>query len=177
MNSIHVKASDADIAMMTQHVNQTFTMHCGVMQWAGVSKWKSQPMHCDSISNGIIQLDSHMTPCGGLSPSLRPYHTNPCRENGCASLTVDSYTKLIIQSVKSLYMSVEENCQDFSYTSPRVTEKDSGIWVDTFTLGVKCHGHAYPNPHPGTHNRLHEISCAHSSGGSMEGVHHSIGRF
>ena len=55
-------------------------------------------------------------------------------------MTVDSYTKLIVQSVMSLYMSVEEKCQDFGYTSPRVTEKDSGIWDDTFTLRVSVTG-------------------------------------
>ena len=91
-------------------------------------------------------------------------------------MTVDSYTKLIVQYVMSLYTSAEEKCQDLSYASPRVTEKDSGIWDDTF-MRAKCHGYPHPNPHPGTHDRLHENSLAHSSGGSMERVHHSIGRF
>ena len=65
-------------------------------------------------------------------------------------------------------MSVKEKCQDFSYTSPRVTDKDSGIWDDT--LGEKCHWRPHPNQHPGTHDRLHEIGflVTQQGGDNME---------
>ena len=166
-------------------VDLIFIIHCGIKHCADVSKWKYQHIHCDSISNGIIQLNPHMAPRG--EPS---HHTDPRQRNGYAHMTsLDSYTKLIrscdidtrtivrtlhlcpqllgndiqspksldmsvevilhfishplgnyIQIVKPLYMSVEKKCQDFSYASPRVTDKDSGIEDDTFTLGKQCHG-------------------------------------
>ena len=68
-------------------------------------------------------------------------------------------------------MSVKKKCKDFSYNSFRVTDEDLGIWADTFTLGVKCHGRPRPNPHPGTHDKLHVVSFTHSGCSSIEGVH------
>ena len=68
--------------MMTQLVNQTLTMHCRLMQCAGVSTWVSKPLHSGSISNGIIQLDSHMAPRGELSQPFRPHPTDPRQING-----------------------------------------------------------------------------------------------
>ena len=47
--------------------------------------------------------------------------------------------KSILKDYKNI-PSIKKKCQDFSYNSPRVTDEDSGIWADTFTLGVKCHG-------------------------------------
>ena len=45
--------------------------------------------------------------------------------------------KSILKDYKNI-LSVKKKGQDFSYASPRVTDKDSGIWDDT--LGEKCHG-------------------------------------
>ena len=49
--------------MMIQLMSQTLTMHCMLMQCAGVSTWESQPMH--------------MAPRGELSLPFRPHHTDP----------------------------------------------------------------------------------------------------
>ena len=53
--------------MMTQLMSQTLTMHCMLMQCAGVSTWESQPMH--------------MAPRGALSPPFWPHHTAPRPRN------------------------------------------------------------------------------------------------
>ena len=80
-----------------------------------------------------------------------------------------------IQFVKPLNVSKEQKCHDYSYTSPRVTVKDSGIWDDT--LGEKCHRRHRPNSDHGTYDKLHEIFLAHLDGSNTERVHPNIGIF
>ena len=79
-------AVNCDLSMKAFGADQCTQAHC-----ADVSKWKSQHIHCDSISNGIIQLNPHMAPRG--EPS---HHTDPRQRNGYAHMTsLDGYTKLI----------------------------------------------------------------------------------
>ena len=73
--------------------------------------------------------------------------------------------------------SKRKKCQDFGYISPKVTNDGLGVGDDTSTLGENCHRRPHPNQHPGTHDRLQEVSFAYFSGSSMEELHHSIGRF
>ena len=57
-------------------------------------------------------------------------------------------------------INVKKKGHEFSYTSPRVTGKDSEYcWDDTF--GEKCHWSPHPDQHPGTHDKLHEVFPTH----------------
>ena len=58
-------------------------------------------------------------------------------------------------------VSTWEKCQDFSYTSPKVTDDGSGIGDDTSTLGEKCHGRPH-TPRPTIHDKLHEVSVSYN---------------
>ena len=46
----HVVISQHILAVMTLHMNQTFTIHCGITQCAGISKREPELMHCDSVN-------------------------------------------------------------------------------------------------------------------------------
>ena len=59
-------AVNCDLSMKAFGADQCTQAHC-----ADVSKWKSQHIHCDSVSNAIIQLNTHMAPRG--DPSHHTY--------------------------------------------------------------------------------------------------------
>ena len=69
--------------MVTQLMSQTLTMHCMLIQCAGVSTWESQPMQT--------------APREELSPPFQLHHTDPRPRNGYdAHLTQkDNYTMSI----------------------------------------------------------------------------------
>ena len=90
---------DTNTNVMTQlsYVSR-WKLH-GSHSYMGLDADTGQPMHSHSYSH---VEDSMWTPCGGLTPSSRPHHTDPHWGNCCARLTVDSYTKLIVQSVMTV---------------------------------------------------------------------------
>ena len=155
---------------MTQLMSQILTMHCMLMQCAGVSTWESQPMN--------------MAPRRELSPPFWPHHTDPCPRNGydahladddtmsvgmpdidietvLGAPTLDSHSPYsYIQSAKAMVATVDMKCHNLrstqgsdGSTQPAIKE---GSVATINTIG-KCHNLGFTQGSDGlTHTTLQD---------------------